>query len=155
MSTDDLARKYLLKQEAQTQALHLLPSTGVGIGVDIEMLADINIDSETFIERNFTEREIAYCQKQPDARASFTGRWCAKEAVIKAVSNLHLQREKVWVRGSAAPVVDIEIVIAESGAPEVVLHGEVEEAAKKAGVAQVKVSISHIDTYAIATAIAF
>ncbi|ORX66190.1 phosphopantetheine--protei [Linderina pennispora] len=119
------------------------------------MLEDINIENETFIERNYTEREIAYCQRQPNPHASFTGRWCAKEAVVKAVSNLHLQREKVWVRGSAAPLIDIEIVIAESGAPEVVLHGEVEEAAEKAGVQYVKVSISHIDTYAIATAISY
>ncbi|KAJ1815816.1 hypothetical protein LPJ75_002241 [Coemansia sp. RSA 2598] len=124
-----------------------------GIGVDIELIQDINIENETFVERNFTPAEQKYCRSRPNPHASFAGKWCAKEAVIKAVSSLNPTWEKVWIKGSAAPLIDIEICIGTSGAPVVVLHGEVKEAAEKAGVSDVKVSISHIDTFAIATAI--
>ena len=53
--------------------------------------------------RNFTEAEIAYCLAQPDPRASFTGRWCAKEATIKALSSRHPEHAKVW-DGAGAPL---------------------------------------------------
>ncbi|KAJ1901587.1 fatty acid synthase alpha subunit Lsd1 [Kickxella alabastrina] len=152
--------KYALGYLAQQQASELLnkplsPSKdSIGVGVDIELIQDININNPTFIERNFTTAEQTYCWSRPNAHASFAGKWCAKEAVIKAVSSLHPDWEKVWVRGSAAPLVDVEISMGVSGAPKAVLNGEVAEAAEKAGVSEIKVSISHIDAFAIATAIA-
>ncbi|KAJ2357061.1 fatty acid synthase alpha subunit Lsd1 [Coemansia erecta] len=142
------ALRYLALGQAQALAG---PS---GIGVDIELIADINIENDTFIERNFTEREQAYCRSRPNPHASFAGKWCAKEAVIKAVSSLSLAVPKVWTKGDAAPVNEIEIVVAASGAPEVVFHGDAKDACAKAGVRMVRVSISHIDAFAIATAIA-
>ncbi|KAJ2147130.1 fatty acid synthase alpha subunit Lsd1 [Coemansia sp. RSA 353] len=146
------AHKQALHSLAQSHAHELAPSSG--IGVDIELITDINIENDTFIERNFTADEQAYCWARPNPHASFAGKWCAKEAVIKAVSSLNLQTPKVWVKGDAAPLIDIEIVIAESGAPQVVFHGDAKDASIKAGVTWVKVSISHIDDFAIATAIA-
>ncbi|KAJ2839618.1 fatty acid synthase alpha subunit Lsd1 [Coemansia sp. 'formosensis'] len=141
------ALECLAHQQAQ-----LLQQTGVG--VDIELITDINIENETFIERNFTPAEQAYCWARPNPHASFAGKWCAKEAIIKAVSSADLDHESVWVKGSAAPLIDIEIAIGTSGAPMVVLHGEAKDAVEKTGVTQIKVSISHIDVFAIATAIA-
>ena len=38
------------------------------IGVDVESVAGINIENETFIERNFTPDEQAYCQQAPNAQ---------------------------------------------------------------------------------------
>lgn len=49
----------------------------------MELVANVNVENETFLERNFTPAEVEYCSKQPDAHASFAGRWSAKEAVIK------------------------------------------------------------------------
>ncbi|KAJ2715987.1 3-oxoacyl-[acyl-carrier-protein] synthase [Coemansia spiralis] len=135
------------------QARELVPDA-TGVGVDIELIEDINIENETFVERNFTAGEQEYCRRQPNPHASFAGKWCAKEAVIKAVSSLDLDCPKVWTKGSAAPLDEIEIVIAASGAPAVVLHGDAKAACEKVGVAQIKVSISHIDAFAIATAVA-
>ncbi|KAJ2205526.1 fatty acid synthase alpha subunit Lsd1 [Coemansia sp. RSA 521] len=106
-----------------------------------------------FIERNLTADKQVYCWAQPGPQASFAGKWCTKEAVIKAVSSLNLQTPKVWVRGDATPLIDIEIVIAESGVPQVVFHRNANDASVKTGVTWVKVSISHIDDFAIATAI--
>lgn len=82
-------------------------------GVDIEQIDALDISNETFIERNFTEAEIAYCRKAPSPQASFTGKWSAKEAVFKSL--------KVASRGGGAAMKDIEISNDQSGAPTVVV----------------------------------
>lgn len=82
-------------------------------GVDVEDIAAINIENETFIERNFTPKEIEYCRAAPDPQASFAGRWSAKEAVFKSL--------KVKGRGAGAPLKEIEIVSDENGAPAVLV----------------------------------
>jgi fatty acid synthase subunit alpha len=114
-------------------------------GVDIESIDALDIHNDTFIERNFTQQEISYCRAQPNPQASFTGRWSAKEAVFKSL--------KVESKGAGAPLKDIEIVNAETGAPTVVLHGDAKAAASKAGVKDTTVSISHSDAQVIAVAI--
>ncbi|KAK0541971.1 fatty acid synthase alpha subunit Lsd1 [Tilletia horrida] len=113
-----------------------------GVGVDVEDVATFPADNETFIERNFTASEIAYCRAQPDARASFCGRFAAKEAVFKAMN--------VASKGAAAPMRDIEIVASPTG-PKVVLTGEALEAVPSAS-ANFLLSISHADHVAIAVA---
>ena len=119
---------------------------GSKIGVDVEDLSAINIENETFVERNFTQQERAYCKKAPSPLSSFAGRWSAKEAVFKSLG--------VSSRGAGAPLSDIEIVSDVNGAPKVELHGEALRAAKEAGVKSVNVSISHSDSQAIAVAVA-
>jgi fatty acid synthase subunit alpha, fungi type len=80
------------------------------IGVDVEDIDAVNIDNETFIERNFTTSEIAYCRKAPSPKSSFAGRWSAKEAVFKSLG--------VASKGAGAAMKDIEIVNdEETGAP--------------------------------------
>ncbi|GAD95795.1 fatty acid synthase alpha subunit FasA, putative, partial [Paecilomyces variotii No. 5] len=116
------------------------------VGVDVESVQAINIENETFIERNFTSDEQVYCRKAPSPQASFAGRWSAKEAVFKSLG--------VSSKGAGAPLKEIEIVNDENGAPTVQLHGAAAEAAEKAGVKQVNVSISHSDSQAIAIAVA-
>jgi fatty acid synthase subunit alpha len=81
------------------------------VGVDVESLSALNIENDTFIERNFTEKEIAYCQKAASPQASFTGKWSAKEAVFKSLG--------VKGQGAGAALKDIEIVNDETGAPTV------------------------------------
>ncbi|KAJ1679345.1 fatty acid synthase alpha subunit Lsd1 [Spiromyces aspiralis] len=125
-----------------------------GVGVDVELVSSINVDNENFVERNFTPAEVQYCRAQPDPRASFAGKWCAKEAVVKAVSSLDTKAEKVWTQGAAAPLNEIEVMAGSSGAPEVVLHGSAKQAVAKTGVTDIKVSISHSGSYAVSVAIA-
>ena len=81
------------------------------IGVDVESFVAINLESETFIERNYTAKEQAYCRKASDPRASFTGRWSAKEAVFKSLG--------VKSKGAGAGLKDIEILNDTNGAPSV------------------------------------
>ncbi|KAF2086578.1 hypothetical protein K490DRAFT_43995 [Saccharata proteae CBS 121410] len=115
------------------------------LGVDVEAVTAINMDNETFLDRNFTAKEREYCSKAPSPQASFAGRWAAKEAVFKALA--------VEGKGAGAPLKDIEVTNDGSGAPVVTLHGDAETAAKKAGVKSVSVSISHNDDQAIAIAV--
>jgi fatty acid synthase subunit alpha len=133
------------------------------VGVDVEAISAINIDNDTFLERNFTETEIAYCQKAGSPQASFAGKWSAKEAVFKTLG--------VKGKGAGAALKDIEIINDETGAPTVKvciffrtwhesvanlsqLHGFAQEEAKRVGVKSVNVSISHSDEQTIAVAVA-
>jgi phosphopantetheine--protein transferase-like protein len=128
---------------------------GLGVGVDVEPLstfADLAGRWE-FIARNFTPREIEHCQSAADPRASFAGRWAAKEAVVKALSNAAPQARSLW-SGPGAPLVGIEILQASSGAPVVVLHDHAKEVAQTLGVSEIKVSISHAGDVAVAQALA-
>ena len=77
-----------------------------GVGVDTELISSVPT-SETFRQRNFTSGEIEYCKSAPDSKASYAGRWAAKEAVFKALG--------VASKGAGASMKDIEIVSGEMG----------------------------------------
>ena len=81
------------------------------IGVDVEAVAAVNIDNETFVERNFSAAEQVYCKKAPHPQASFAGKWAAKEAVFKSLN--------VQSKGAGASLRDIEIGNDDKGAPVV------------------------------------
>ena len=81
------------------------------IGVDVESVAAINVDNQTFIDRNFTTNEQAYCRNAPSPQASFAGKWSAKEAVFKSLG--------VAGKGAGAPLNEIEITNNEKGVPVV------------------------------------
>jgi fatty acid synthase subunit alpha len=116
------------------------------VGVDVESVQAINIENQTFIERNFTVEEQKYCLSAPNPQASFAGRWSAKEAVFKSLG--------VKGQGAGAPLRDIEVRNDEAGAPVVKLYGAALQAAKQVGVKNVSVSISHSDDQAVAVAVA-
>ncbi|KAL4882433.1 hypothetical protein BJY04DRAFT_227084 [Aspergillus karnatakaensis] len=88
------------------------PSSNASIGVDVEDINNINIDNTTFINRNFTPAEQEYCSRAPDPRASFAGRWSAKEAVFKSLQTTSA--------GPGVAMKEIEI-ITNAGIPEVVV----------------------------------
>ena len=81
------------------------------VGVDVESFTAINIENDTFINRNYTAQEQEYCRAAPSPSASFTGRWSAKEAVFKSLG--------VKSKGAGAGLKDIEIVNDANGAPSV------------------------------------
>ena len=98
--------KEMLKSLAEATA-----SQGSKVGVDVEDIRAINIENEVFLDRNFTEKEQAYCRKAPSPQASFAGRWSAKEAVFKSLG--------VSSQGAGAALSDIEVINDENGAPVV------------------------------------
>lgn len=81
------------------------------IGVDVESPTAINIENQTFIDRNFTKAEQGYCSGAANVHAAYAGRWSAKEAVFKALGTES--------KGAGAPLKDIEILKGTSGAPSV------------------------------------
>ncbi|KAF2027414.1 hypothetical protein EK21DRAFT_114904 [Setomelanomma holmii] len=140
---DKKAEETMKMVESLTQAT---ASANTKVGVDVETLNALNIENDTFLERNFTEKEIAYCQKATNPQASFTGKWSAKEAVFKSLG--------VKGKGAGAALKDIEIVNDETGAPQVQLHGHAQEEADRVGVTKISISISHSDEQAVSVAIA-
>jgi fatty acid synthase subunit alpha len=116
----------------------------IGVGVDQELISSVPSHNPTFVSRNFTDAEIAYCRSQASPPSSFAARWAGKEAVFKSLG--------VKSQGAAAPMKDIEIVNDASGAPTVVLHGDAKAAAQAKGVSKVLISLSHSETTAIAFA---
>lgn len=140
---------YATNKETASLVKHLTEKANVngenGVGVDVELIQSINVDNETFIERNFTAAEIAYCKTQPSIQSSFAGTWSAKEAVFKSLG--------VKSKGAGASLKEIEIVRVNGNAPEVKLNGDALKSATAAGIKSVKVSISHDDFQSVAVAI--
>jgi holo-[acyl-carrier protein] synthase len=121
----------------------------IGLGTDIteclRIARMIDRHGELFIERVYTTEEIKYCQSRKQATQHFTGRWAAKEAILKALGT-------GWRRGISWR--DIEIRNEPSGKPVVAVLGGVKEVVERLEIADILVSISHCRTHATATAIA-
>ncbi|CCF58716.1 hypothetical protein KAFR_0F01200 [Kazachstania africana CBS 2517] len=143
--TKDLQNKQTASLVNELTKEALSNNANSGVGVDVELIQSINIENDTFISRNFTENEIAYCRDQPSVQSSFAGTWSAKEAVFKSLG--------VKSQGSGAALKEIEITRSNGSAPEVSLHGHAKKLAQEAGITDVKVSISHDDFQSVAVAI--
>jgi fatty acid synthase subunit beta len=101
-----------------------------------ELISAVPSSNPTFVSRNFTPLEIAYCRAQPSPSSSFAARWAGKEAVFKSLG--------VKSKGAAAAMLDIEILNDdETGAPAVRLHGDAKTVADDKGVSKVLISLSH------------
>jgi holo-[acyl-carrier protein] synthase len=65
----------------------------IGSGIDATEIARISaaIDryGDRFVQRVYTEEEIAYCRRRRDAASSFAARFAAKEAAMKALGTGH------------------------------------------------------------------
>jgi fatty acid synthase subunit alpha len=92
------------------KSFSLSPTPSTAVGVDVEDIVNINIDDPAFLDRNFTLNEREYCFGAPDPRASFAGRWSAKEAVFKSLQTASA--------GAGAAMSDIEI-LSVKGIPKV------------------------------------
>ncbi|KAL1634246.1 hypothetical protein SLS58_010751 [Diplodia intermedia] len=137
------AASQMVKLMGPVPPCELGPSTTVGI--DVENVANINAADPVFLARNYTEGELTYCKASPDPNASLAGRWAAKEAVFKSLN--------VSSKGAGAAMRQIEIV-SEEGIPIVKLHGEAKKALEMQNIKDIRLSISHSDSVAIAIALA-
>ncbi len=121
----------------------------IGIGTDIteclRIARMIERHGELFLARVYTPEEIRYCQNRKQATQHFTGRWAAKEAIFKALGT-------GWIKGISWR--DAEILNQPSGKPIAVLHGGAQQHARRLGIDEVQLSISHCRTHATAFAVA-
>ncbi|WAR63063.1 hypothetical protein PtB15_18B145 [Puccinia triticina] len=115
-----------------------------GVRPDVEMITAVP-QSDVFLDRNFTEQELAYCRQSHDFSASLAGKWTAKEAAFKAMKTLS--------KGAGAAMKEIEILSGPSG-PEIKLTGEASKVALEKGIKNFELSISHSDEVAMAFVVA-
>ncbi|MDQ3314427.1 MAG: holo-ACP synthase [Verrucomicrobiota bacterium] len=120
----------------------------LGIGVDIVDCARIEHSlerfGERFLQRVFTQGEIAYCQSVKFPARHFAARFAAKEAVSKAFGT---------GIGKAMGWRDIDLHRHESGQPFIVLEAGAKQLATERGVSSLWVSLSHTDDHAVATVV--
>lgn len=107
----------------------------MSIGVDIEDINRFEGKGQKFLDRLFTKNEQQYCLSKPNPPSHFAVRFCAKEAVIKALNSSgikHPQQNK------------IEIVHDINGCPKILIHDE------KFSDINFEVSLSHDKSKAVA-----
>ena len=111
--------------------------TSVGLDLlEIERLERALERRPRLAERLFTDAERAYAASRARPGQHLAARFCAKEAVAKALGL------EAW-----SPR-DVEVVVGPEGAPEIVLHGAL------AGRGPVAVSLTHERAMAGAVAVA-
>ncbi len=119
-------------------------------GIDLVTVARIsellNRHGERFLDRCFTAHERAYADGQTKRRAEhLAARFAAKEAVLKALGT-GLADGISWT--------EIEVTRDGRGAPGVKLTGRAAKIAKRLGIAEWAISLSHTDELAMASVIA-
>ncbi len=120
----------------------------VGSGVDLCEVARIKDaigrHGNRFLERIYTDREIAYSQQKANLYERYAARFAAKEAGMKALGT-------GWHGGVRWR--DFEVANLPSGRPTLQFHGKAAEFAKKLGVEYVSLSITHTSVQAMAMVI--
>jgi holo-[acyl-carrier protein] synthase len=119
----------------------------VGIGVDltpVSRIAEAMARHPERLERRlFTDGERAYCRARANAAQHFAARFAAKEALLKA---LHVPEGLSWH--------ELEVVSDERGVPRLELHGVAAQAAARAGVRRLHLSLTHAEDSAVAFVVA-
>lgn len=116
--------------------------TNFSVGTDIEQITRFENktieNDKNFLERIFTPKELEYCFSKSLPQFSLCARYCAKEAVVKALSSYNIK--DVYYS-------DIEIFNKKDGSPYAII--------KKYPQIQIKISLSHAKTYASAVAVTY
>ncbi|MCF0235065.1 MAG: holo-ACP synthase [Thermoguttaceae bacterium] len=122
----------------------------IGTGVDAAEIDRVvrlyERHPENFAGRVFTPGEMAYClARKRNFGESLAARWAAKEAALKALGT-------GWAVG--IQWTDVEVVNQPGGAPEIRLYGGAKKIADELGIVDIKLSLTHCKTLAIAFVVA-
>ena len=101
------------------------------------ILSSIDKNGQRFIDRVYTKHEQEYCNSKSKPEIHYAGRFAAKEAIIKALKSSGYEQP--------TPFRSIEIESGIDGKPIVNLHFSYN--------GKCRVSISHTESHAIASAI--
>jgi holo-[acyl-carrier protein] synthase len=116
-----------------------------GIGIDVVEMGRLSEVVERwgnrFLEKVFTEGELAYARSKKFPMNHIAGRFAAKEAVAKALAT-------GW--SGAFRWKDVEVTNDLSGKPSILLHGNLQR--MLAG-SRVLISISHSESVIVASAV--
>ena len=110
------------------------------IGIDLVRIDNFKgyTIEDTFLTKNFTEDELKYCFKKKENSATLSGKFAAKEAVIKIISNKEI---------SPYSLKEIEILNNDNGSPFL------NKCPIKKYTNHINLSITHDGDYAVAVAI--
>jgi holo-[acyl-carrier protein] synthase len=117
--------------------------TGVDV-VGVERLRGLVEGHEDRQRELFTARELDYCRGKRRQYEHLAARFAAKEAVLKAFGTGISQRMR-WT--------DVEVVNDRLGRPTIRLEGAVASFAERHGLRDLDVSLSHMESLAVAHAI--
>ena len=81
-------------------------------GVDIEKIDRFNDINQDFINKVYTKNEIEYCNNKKNPAQHFAARFCAKEAVVKALTSLNIKLPNLK---------EIEVISQHDGVPVIKL----------------------------------
>src|SRR5262252_10854314 len=120
----------------------------LGIGIDIIEVGRIEHSyskfGSRFLNRILHPNEITYCISHKAPGPFLAARFAAKEAISKAFGT-GIGAQLGWK--------DMEVGRKESGEPFVILHDKATSLLKARGGADLRISLSHTQTYAAAVAI--
>jgi holo-[acyl-carrier protein] synthase len=127
-----------------------MPPSSLRVGVDLVRIVDVSTSmarfGDRYAERVFTDSERAYCVADEGHTAErFAARFAAKEAALKVL------------RPSAQDGISwrsIEVRRLPEGACEIALHDAALVLARRAGVSELSLSMTHEGEYAMATVVA-
>lgn len=126
-----------------------LPPGGILLGLGCDLIEVERIRTalerhgERFLKRVFTDEERAYCDGMKFSHKHYAARWAAKEAVSKCFTTgigPHLE----WT--------SISVYHGPRHDPLVRLDAKAEALLRQVGGTHVALSLSHVDTYAMAVA---
>src|SRR6476660_991178 len=116
----------------------------IGLGIDLteipRIVSTIERYGTRFLQRIFTEGEIAYCMRRREAAIHFAGRFASKEAAMKALGTGH-SHGVLWR--------DVEVV-RRGGPPQLQLHGGAGRRLLAIGGRRSLDAITHTETLAMA-----
>ena len=116
----------------------------IGLGIDAtdipRIVATLERYGERFMNRIFTDGEIAYCRRRREPAIHFAGRFAAKEAAMKALGTGHSQNV-LWR--------DVEVV-RHGGPPQLHFHGGAARRFAAMNAQSSLLTITHSETLALA-----
>ncbi|MBN1474391.1 MAG: holo-ACP synthase [Syntrophaceae bacterium] len=116
-------------------------------GVGIDLVENDRIENiirkwgNKFLERVFSDNEVAYCAKHTQSSLHYAARFAAKESFLKALG-IGL--------GMGVKLKDIEVTRNNDGQPLIIAHGEALNHIKKNKIKKVNLSLTHTKKYAAA-----
>ena len=123
--------------------MNLMETPDIYLGNDLVDIARIDYSikkfGQKFLDRIYSKSEQEYCMSKSKPEIHYAGRFAAKEAVIKALKSSGYKPN--------IPFNSIEILSGNSGEPIVKLNFTINGLCR--------VSISHIESHALASAIYF
>jgi holo-[acyl-carrier protein] synthase len=123
-------------------------SERVVVGIDVQPIDEVEASLNSFGNRYrhllFTDNELENCGDNPATASRLAARFAAKEAVLKILN----------VGESVPSWRSIEVQRTNDGRPEIVLYDEAAALARRGGIRDLSVSLSHAGGIATAAVVA-